>query len=438
MFNHQGVHLQIQVKKKGNKTCWKRKGSFFTLPFILISIFILVACQPSQTEYACTDTLGCITVLPDQPIKIGVIQALNSGGGVTQSQAIQVAAEHKNNKLLGHPIELVIENSQCTPEGGTLAALKIIADLEIVGVLGTTCSGSAERSIPIISKNGLVMISGLNTAPSLTETQNTFGENWHQGYFRTIFNGAHMAHAAASFAYIELGHLQAATIDDGDVYSHELAREFQAKFTELGGEITFSGVINKGDTNMAPILDAVMTSGADVVYFPVFIEEASAIVLQAREFSELESMDLIGGETLSSNVYLERIGEEGVGMYLTKAFLPPNPIKIEASATYENMFGTLPAHHSFPSGYDAAKLLLDAIEATSIQADDGTIYVQKSALRLYLYNVKNINGASGTLTCTEFGDCGDSNVVIVQLRNPSLGISDLDNHIVYHYNLSDK
>ena len=56
----------------------------------------------------------------------------------------------------------------CSADGGQAAAQTIVADEQVVGVIGTSCSGAATAASPLVSEAGMVMISGSNTSPALT------------------------------------------------------------------------------------------------------------------------------------------------------------------------------------------------------------------------------------------------------------------------------
>lgn len=113
--------------------------------------------------------------------------------------------------------------------------MKLVADHKIVGIIGTNCSGAATTASPIMSKAGLVMISGTNSAASLTSIGGEPGEDWHPGYFRTMANAIGRGSVAAEFALQNLQLTKAATVNDRDKRSKELAGLFEKTFTRLGG-----------------------------------------------------------------------------------------------------------------------------------------------------------------------------------------------------------
>jgi branched-chain amino acid transport system substrate-binding protein len=400
---------------------------------ILVSSLVTACCPP---PFECTDAIGCVDIPPGEPIKLGVIQALSGGvapGGIIQARTIELAVTQRDMQLLGHPIVLQKENEYCSSEGGATAALKIAADPQTVGIIGTSCSGAAVPAAQIMSEAGLVMVSGLNTAPSLTSIGGTRGANWQPGYFRTIYNGMQMAHAAAQFAFYELGIAKVATIDDGDAYTHELASEFNRVFIELGGEVTLSARVNRGDTNMKPVLAAVAASEAELIYLPLFQSEADHIVRQAQDVTGLQDVTLLGGETLGSEQFIESVGVYGIGMYFTSTAFPTGDAYGKLVSDYEARYGEQPQHHAYAYAYDAANLLLNAIETIAEQETDGTLHIGRSALREALYTMTDFEGVTGRLACDEFGDCGSVGLVVLCLDDPSGGLDGLRSNVVYTY-----
>jgi len=412
------------------------KCSFYVLSVVMLAGVLLTACQPISTPFECTDAIGCVDIAPGEPLKLGVLQALSGGVapiGVDQTRGIELALATRDNQLLGHPIELQIEDERCSSEGGTIAAMKVIADPQVVAILGTTCSGAATTAAKIMSEAGLAMVSGANTAPSLTAIGGEQGADWQPGYFRTTHNEGVGAWAAATFIVQELGVAKVATVNDGDAYTRGYTDVFEQAFTDLGGEVVLSTAINKGDTDMHPVLTAVAVSGAELVFFPIFQPEADLIVLQAQEVAGLENTILMGGGALLTASFIESVGADGVGMYVAGRAPMEGPGFDELASAYEARYGESPRTSGFGPSYDAANLLLNGIEAVAVQEEDGTLHIGRQALRDALYATTDFEGVRGTLTCDEFGDCSDARFIIVRLDDPAVGIEELTSNAIYTY-----
>ncbi len=407
------------------------------LVMLLLATALLAGCWPLATPFECIDAIGCLEVGPGESIKIGALQALTgdlSPQGGELLRCTELAVEDRGGELLGHPIELQIEDSLCSGEGGTTAALKVTADTQLLGIIGPTCSGAAASAMGVVSEAGLVMIAGSCSAPSLTSVAGEPGSDWQPGFLRTAQNDALVGRTAATFAFQALGLSKAATIDDGDPYTRGLSDTFRQVFSELGGEIVLSAAVNKGDTDMHPVLAAVAASGAELVFLPVFRMEGDYIVLQAGEVAGMENVTLMTAEGLYFDVFIEAMGEAGVGMYFNAPVKPQGPAYDAFVSRYELKHGEPPAvtpYHAHT--YDAVNLLLDTIEAVAVQETDGTLHIGRQALRDALYATAGYQGLTGSLTCDEYGDCGVARFQVMRLDDPVAGLEGLAGNVVYTY-----
>jgi branched-chain amino acid transport system substrate-binding protein len=87
----------------------------------------------------------------------------------------------------------------------------------------------------------------------------------------------------------------------------------------------------------------------------------------------------------------------------------------------------------YAHSYDAANLLLNAIEAVAVPDQDGTLHIGRQALRDALYGTTGFDGLTGSLTCDEFGDCGLGRFHVTRLDEPAAGLEGLAANIVYTY-----
>jgi branched-chain amino acid transport system substrate-binding protein len=405
---------------------------------LLLSITLLLAgCRPAALPSMCSDAIGCVEVAPGEPIKIGALQALSGDMGPQGQellQLIEMALAVRGDELLGHPLALASADSQCSGEGGTTAVLKITADPQIVGIVGPTCSGAAATAMELVAEAGLVMISGSCSSPSLTSVGGERGSNWQPGFFRTAQNDSLSGRAAATFAFEVLGVKRAATIDDGSAYTRGLTDTFKKAFAEMGGQVVLAAAVNKGDTDMQPVLTAVAMSGAELLYFVVYRPEGDHIVLQAREIKDLENVTLMTAEGLYFDSFLQAVGEAGIGLYFNVPAPPEGPAYDTFVAQYEARYNQAPLATPYDAHtYDATNLLLDAIEAVAVQDADGTLHIGRQALRDVLYATAGYQGLTGSLTCDQYGDCGAIRLHVTRLDDPAAGFEGLAANVVYSY-----
>lgn len=406
----------------------------------LVGTLLLVgaACAPAEETTAgfTPGPLGAVTIDPDAPISIGVIQAISGDTaslGQDQVRAIELAIADKGGPLLDHPVEVQVEDGQCKAEGGTTAAQKLVADPQIVGVLGTSCSGEAVPAMEIFAEEGISMISGSNTSPSLTsDFSGNAGTANQKGYFRIAHNDTIQGLAAATFAFEELKAKTAVTIHDGDPYTEGLATAFGTSFKELGGTIALATAISKGDTDMRPVLTEVAATKPDVVFFPIFQPEADFIVQQAKEFPDLaDTKKLFGADGLLSDTFVVIAQTEG--MYFSGPATPTGAAYEDFVTKYEAEYGEKPIQAFHAHSYDAANVLMAAIEKVAVQDDDGTLHIDRQQLMDELYATEGYDGLTGTITCDEFGDCADARIDIVQNTAAQTTIDQVRGNVLYTF-----
>jgi len=413
------------------------KHAFFNmLIFIFLTSLVPVGCGKDTPRFECNDPLGCVDLALDEPLKIGVLQSLSGKTatlGREQIRGLELALDDRQGKILNHRVELQIEDTGCTAEGGANATLKIIADPKNIAIFGTTCSGAAAAASKAMSEAGLTMVSGNNSAPFLTSVANKRAPSWQKGYFRTVANEENSGKAAAIYAFEKLGIRRTASVNDGDIYTKGLTEGFNKAFSSMGGDVVLDAVINKGDIQMEPLLTAVLNAKAQLLFFPLFQPEGNYILLQARKMPEFKDLLLFGDGAMLDTSFLEAVDEKGKGMY----FVGPASYKgkdVDLLGTkYKKKYKMSPSVFYFLNAYDGANLLFEGIEKAAVTDAGGLIYIGRQALRDTIYTIKGFKGVTGNLSCDEFGDCAVPRFNVVQLENVSKGLEGLKENIKFTY-----
>lgn len=316
--------------------------------------------------------------------------------------------------LLGHQIELFIQDGLCTPEGGAQAANAIVSNPQVVGVIGSACSDETVGGILAITNAGLTTISPSATRPSLTAEDR--GPEL-TGFLRTAHSDNIQGPAVASFLFDELGITRIATIHDGSAYAEGLVAVTQEEFEAKGGTITRAEAVQRGLTDFGPTLTAIAADPPEALYFPIFTAEGGFIVSQIEDVAGLEDTILVGSDGLFSRDFVNAAGPNVVGMYLSSPdFTQFDPEAYPAMLErYEVVAGSSPLQAFHAHGYDAANIMLNAIEQVAEKAEDGTISIDLAALRLAIYSTEGHEGVTGTLSCDEFGNCGTEFIAMYQI-----------------------
>lgn len=386
---------------------------FLTLLALLVMLTVVVAPTLAQE---CDDPLGCVVIAPDDPVTIAYMLTTSGATaflGEFSLGGIQLAIELRGGEVLGREIELIGEDSLCNAEGGQVAAQRLAANTELVGIIGSSCSSEAVAGLPIISEAGLLMISPSNTSPRLTTDDPAANGAWMPGYYRTAHNDLFQGEIAAQFAITELGVGRLATIHDGSAYAESLQAVMAEVFAELGGEVTFQGAVNVGDTDMTAILTAIAATNPDIIYFPVFEPESSFIATQAANIPGLENVILMSADGSLAPSFIANTGDAALGMYFSGPYVVPDTDEYqEFLANWAEVVGGDVGPFS-EHAFDATNILLNAIEEVAVVLDDGTIVIGRQALRDALTNLEGYVGLTGTLACNEFGDCATGEAIAI-------------------------
>jgi len=225
---------------------------------------------------------------------------------------------------------------------------------------------------------------------------------------------------------------KAATIHDGDPYTEGLATAFGSAFEELGGEIVLATAISKGDTDMRPVLTEVAAAGPELLFFPIFQPEADFIAKQAKDIEGLSDVaTLMGADGLLSDTFVVLPDTEG--MYFSGPAAPTGATYKEFVGKYDEQYGEKPIQAFHAHAYDAANVLFAAIEEVAVEDDDGTLHIDRQALRDAVGATSGFQGLTGTITCDEFGDCAQPLIDIVQNTPKEKTITDVRGNVLYTY-----
>ena len=386
-------------------------------------------------------SLGEVTVSAGDAIQIRSLNAISGDVaflGVPNENGIRMAVADYG-QIHGFDVDLGAGlDDLCSADGGQAAAQIIVADEQVIGVIGTSCSGAATAASPLISEAGMVMISGSNTSPALTsDLAGTAGDAYHAGYYRTAHNDLYQGAAAANFALEVLGVTSAAAIHDGDPYTEGLAQAFADAFEAGGGTITVFTAVNKGDTDMVPVLTEVAASGPEMLFFPIFQPEGDFIIQQAGSVAGMGGITMMAADGLLNSDYLALAESENMYFsgpdtrYGDNANQSTGELAADVLADYEAEYGEVPAAPFWAHSYDAAVLLMDAIAHASYMDGDDLV-IDRAGVREHLNSVSNFAGLIGTMSCDAYGDCGSQKITVIQNTDIADYVASTEN-VVYEY-----
>lgn len=368
------------------------------------------------------DSLGTVTVTAGGAIQIRSLNTITGDTaylGIPNQRGVELAVADFG-QIRGFDVSIGAGLDEfCSADGGQAAAQTIVADSDVVGVIGTSCSVAATAAAPLITSAGMTMIAPSNTSPLLTsDLAGNPGPNHSPGYYRTSNNGLYVGEAMAKMVLDHLGLGSAAAIHDGDPYSQSIAQAFADSFADLGGSVTAVSAINKEDTDMVPILTEIAAGSPEALFFPIFQPAGDFVADQAPRVSGLENTVLLTDAALLIDGFMSLPQSEGV--YIsgpdTRFGGDANESTRKTAAqilqAYQDEYGEPPSGAYWAHAYDATTLLLEAIRAAS-EVVDGSLVIDRAGIRTHLNAVSGYQGTIGSINCDAFGDCGVQKITVI-------------------------
>jgi len=346
-----------------------------------------------EGPYVCDDDWGCVELEAGDSVKIAYVGPMTgdySAFGIDISRGAELAVAADPN-VKGWDVELVIEDTQGSPEQGAAVANKLAADPLVVAVAGHTFSGSTEAAIPVYEDAGIVMVSPSTTLVGLPLQ----GPNV---YNRVAFSDGDQGRMAAEYIYNVLGIRKVVAMHDGGAYGQGLVEGMTDNFSGLGGEVLGIEAITPGETDYSAQLADVATLGPELVYYGGYDADAAVLVTQMAG-AGLGDAKFFGCDGTYGVNYIELAGSASESTYSTYVPIPPSDAFDQFRADYEAAYGDPQGKLSpfSPHGYDSVSVILSAIWDVSVESD-GKLIIPRHALALAVRGLKDFQGLTGPLT----------------------------------------
>ncbi len=347
----------------------------------VIAIALIPATAPVDAQ-----SKGTIKIATQSPLSGGQAAL---GEGIKLGTQLALEKFKGNLEKAGYKVELVPYDDQAKPDVGVSNAKNIIADKDIMVVIGHLNSGVAIPSSEVYKEVSLTMISPANTNPTVTDRGYT---NVYRVCGRDDVQGV----VGSEFVHGTLKAKSVYIVHDKTTYGQGVAEFFKADAEKKGIKVLgFEGTEEK--SNFDPIITPIRAKNPDLIYFGGIYEQAGPFFKQAREKGV--KARFMGPDGMDSSDLTKIAGKAVVGMYYTSVAGPVTvyPQAKQFAEEYKKKFGKNPEPFS-AQAYDATAIALKALEAVA-KAGKVTREDVATAVR----TVKH-TGITGTV---DFDDKGD-------------------------------
>jgi len=359
---------------------------------------------------------GCATVepLPKANVITIATQSPLSGVQAILGEAIKLGAQLAIENLKG-PIEaagftvnLVPFDDQARPDVGVANARKIVANPNILLLIGHLNSGVALPASELYREVDLAMISPANTNPLVSD-------RGYPNVNRVIGRDDVQGTVAADFARNDLQAGSAYVIHDRTRYGQGVAESFRTRAERLGIRVVgFEGTEETRD--FTSIIRDIQARNPDVVYFGGIYDQAGVFFKQARGAGVRGAF--LGPDGMDSSDLARIAGQSVVGLHYTTPVGPPasHPEAKQFIADYKKRFGKHPEPFA-AEAYDATVTGLKALEAAIQQA--GGRQPTRQEVSAAIRSVGRIQGLTGPIDFDEKGDRKTARYFVIQVVSPN-------------------
>jgi branched-chain amino acid transport system substrate-binding protein len=255
---------------------------------------------------------GMKTAAASAEILIGMAGALtgpNAYQGEQQQQGVEMAVADLNASggVLGQKLKVVSVDDACDSGQAIAAAHRLVA-AKVSFVVGHQCSGASIPAAQIYERAGIIQMTPSSTNPQLTE-------EGRANVFRICGRDDQQGAIAGDFLATHWGNTRIAIVNDGSVYGKGIADETRRQLNKHGVVETLYEDLTPGQSDYSPLVAKLRDAGVEVTYFGGYYREAALLIRGAREQSY--QMQLVSGDSIASDAFVQVTGEAGEGTLFT-------------------------------------------------------------------------------------------------------------------------
>ena len=340
-------------------------------------------------------------------------QGANRFQTMTMVNAIKLAIGQRDGKAGNVTIEYE-SLDDATAQTGQWDAAKCAEnaqDEEIIGWIGPFNSGCAAVQIPILNEAHLGMISPSNTYVGLTrpggkpDEPEKYYPTGERNYARVIVTDDKQGQAGAKLMQEE-GWESVYILDDKETYGKGIADQLQQTAEDLGIEILGREGIDGSAANYGSLMNKIAQTDPDAIYFGGIIENDADQLVKDKVGAGMsnEEVAFIVPAGVYVDTYLSQGGDAAEGTWVTFGGLPEGELSAEGQEfvkTYQQKYDDEIQPYT-PYAYEAANVMLDAIERASEEA--GGDVPDRQAVLEQIFATEDYKGVLGTWSFDEDGD----------------------------------
>lgn len=326
-------------------------------------------------------------------IKFGALYNLTGGmssldGPSLAGARLAVKQINAAGGLLGQQIEIVAPDGQTDQQQTAINAQRVLSD-GIVAGFGQSDTTFVMAGAPLFQEAGIPFLTSGATHPELPAW---VGDHM----FMTAFGDDDQSYAIADYAMDELGYRTFSVWTDQSMdFTKALSAFFKERVEQKDGTIVAEDSFMIGDTDFSAQIArlAALDPAPDAVFVSAIPGEAGLSVKQIREAGI--TMPIVSGDGFDTQLVSTVPGPDLANdvWFSTHTYLADDRPEVnQFIEDYTAEYGHAPENSFAPLGYDAVKLLADAITRAGSS--------ESAAIRDALAETRDFPAVTGTISYT--------------------------------------
>ena len=305
-----------------------------TLTVALTLALTLTACTTAATpgtsgapaSFAPSSATSAVPGVSASSIRLG-LQVDLTGGGALVGQGtkfgvdLAVAQINKAGGINGRTLELVVEDSASTPDGGVLAVRKLVQQDNVFAIIGGGTSSSTVSALPFIRQNDVPYYASIPSDPRVLDPLS-----------KLIFEGAALPQTTVvplevDFLVKRLNAKNIALAVSSDAYAISAKGLIVPELQKRGLSVKTTQDFTATDTDFTAQIQAIKAASPDVVMTIGLPASGARFLVQARRAGI--SVPMVGDSAQADNQTISLAGSSAEGYY---TFWFSSPQFIDATA----------------------------------------------------------------------------------------------------------
>jgi len=335
--------------------------------------------------------IGCKkTEKAKETIKVGAILAVTGGAsflGAPESKTLEMLVEETNaaGGIDGHPVELIIKDSQASAEKAISFAKQLIEEEQVLAIIGPSTSGESMAIKDICQEAQMILLSCAAAEAIVDPVASYVFKTPQKDSYAAIWIFKTMQQMGISKIGVVAGNTGFGNAGKGQLEKYA---------PEHGIEIAIAEVYDRGATDLTGVLTKLKAQGVEAVVNWSIVPAQSIIPKNMAQLGM--EVPLFQSHGFGNIKYAEAAGEAGEGIIFPCGRLlvadvlpadhPQKDLLVGYKDEYESRYGedasTFGGH-----GYDAFILLKAAIEKAGS--------AEKTAVRDAIEGLQGVVGTAG-------------------------------------------